>query len=133
MPNASNIISWNKNETHRVKSLERNEICLASFPNRIRLFKSPFQSPIFTPSEVFWRVEIMSTPISTQGTPFTYSTPPATSNTTAAQPAAESSSAPATAQPPTRQTAEETRNDRTLAEFLLMLDDYEPLVGYARV
>jgi len=34
----------------------------------------------------------------------------------------------AEAQPPPRQTVEETRNDRTLAEFLLMLDDYEPLV-----
>lgn len=27
-----------------------------------------------------------------------------------------------------RQAAEEARKDRTLAEFLLMLDDYEPLV-----
>ncbi|KAL1703505.1 transcription initiation factor TFIID 23-30kDa subunit-domain-containing protein [Schizophyllum commune] len=35
-----------------------------------------------------------------------------------------SSSAPG----PSRQQAEEARKDRTLAEFLLMLDDYEPLV-----
>jgi hypothetical protein len=27
-----------------------------------------------------------------------------------------------------RQTAEDARKDRTLAEFMLMLDDYEPLV-----
>ena len=42
---------------------------------------------------------------------------------------------PAAAPPPqqqpaqsSRQAAEEARKDRTLAEFLLMLDDYEPLV-----
>ena len=29
---------------------------------------------------------------------------------------------------PSRQAAEEARKDRTLAEFLVMLDDYEPLV-----
>lgn len=28
----------------------------------------------------------------------------------------------------TRQAAEQARKDRTLAEFMLMLDDYEPLV-----
>ncbi|KAF9221341.1 transcription initiation factor IID, TAF10 subunit, partial [Gyrodon lividus] len=31
-------------------------------------------------------------------------------------------------QPQTRQAAEEARKDRTLAEFLLMLDEYEPLI-----
>ncbi|OCH93652.1 transcription initiation factor IID, TAF10 subunit [Obba rivulosa] len=31
-------------------------------------------------------------------------------------------------QPTSRQAAEEARKDRTLAEFLLMLDDYEPLI-----
>ncbi|EIW58627.1 transcription initiation factor IID TAF10 subunit [Trametes versicolor FP-101664 SS1] len=30
--------------------------------------------------------------------------------------------------PSAAQTAEETRKDKTLAEFLLMLDDYEPLI-----
>ena len=30
--------------------------------------------------------------------------------------------------PATGQTSEETRKDKTLAEFLLMLDEYEPLV-----
>ncbi|KAI0731159.1 transcription initiation factor IID TAF10 subunit [Earliella scabrosa] len=38
---------------------------------------------------------------------------------------------PSTSQPSrpaTGQTAEETRKDKTLAEFLLMLDDYEPLI-----
>ncbi|KAF9045795.1 transcription initiation factor IID, TAF10 subunit [Hymenopellis radicata] len=32
------------------------------------------------------------------------------------------------AQPQSRQAAEDARKDRTLAEFLLMLDDYEPLI-----
>jgi transcription initiation factor TFIID subunit 10 len=32
------------------------------------------------------------------------------------------------AQPQSRQAAEEARKDRTLAEFMLMLDEYEPLV-----
>lgn len=32
--------------------------------------------------------------------------------------------------PQSRQAAEEARKDRTLAEFLLMLDDYEPLVRF---
>jgi transcription initiation factor TFIID subunit 10 len=31
-------------------------------------------------------------------------------------------------QPQSRQAAEEARKDRTLAEFMLMLDEYEPLV-----
>ena len=30
--------------------------------------------------------------------------------------------------PQSRQAAEEARKDRTLAEFMLMLDEYEPLV-----
>jgi len=30
--------------------------------------------------------------------------------------------------PQSRQAAEDARKDRTLAEFMLMLDDYEPLV-----
>lgn len=33
-----------------------------------------------------------------------------------------------TTQPQSRQAAEDARKDRTLAEFMLMLDDYEPLV-----
>ncbi|SJL03576.1 related to transcription initiation factor TFIID [Armillaria ostoyae] len=39
-----------------------------------------------------------------------------------------SSSSTQSAQPQSRQAAEDARKDRTLAEFLLMLDDYEPLV-----
>ncbi|THH33386.1 hypothetical protein EUX98_g854 [Antrodiella citrinella] len=34
----------------------------------------------------------------------------------------------ATQQPPSRQNAEDAQTDKTLAEFLLMLDDYEPLI-----
>lgn len=41
---------------------------------------------------------------------------------------AAGSSTQATQQPQSRQSAEEARQDKTLAEFLLMLDDYEPLV-----
>lgn len=33
-----------------------------------------------------------------------------------------------TSQQPSRQALEDARKDRTLAEFMLMLDDYEPLV-----
>lgn len=46
--------------------------------------------------------------------------PPQTSQSTTA--------VAAPAHPQTRQAAEEARKDRTLAEFLLMLDEYEPLV-----
>ncbi len=35
----------------------------------------------------------------------------------------------APAPPQSRQAAEDARKDRTLAEFLLMLDDYDPLVA----
>ncbi|KAK7466491.1 hypothetical protein VKT23_005213 [Stygiomarasmius scandens] len=41
------------------------------------------------------------------------------------QPGSSSSS---TNQPTSRQAAEDARKDRTLAEFLLMLDEYEPLI-----
>ena len=43
------------------------------------------------------------------------------------QAAGSSSQAPTTTQV-SRSTAEEARKDRSLAEFLLTLDDYEPLV-----
>ncbi|OAX39814.1 transcription initiation factor IID, TAF10 subunit [Rhizopogon vinicolor AM-OR11-026] len=49
----------------------------------------------------------------------------------AATVAASSSTASSTAvasQPQSRQAAEEARKDRTLAEFLVMLDEYEPLI-----
>ncbi|KAJ7043411.1 transcription initiation factor TFIID 23-30kDa subunit-domain-containing protein [Mycena alexandri] len=39
-----------------------------------------------------------------------------------------SENAHAAPQPQSRQAAEEARKDRTLAEFMLMLDDYEPLI-----
>ncbi|KAN0088498.1 Transcription initiation factor TFIID 23-30kDa subunit domain containing protein [Tylopilus felleus] len=48
---------------------------------------------------------------------------PSSSSTTVA--ATTSSTAPQTQ---TRQAAEEARKDRTLAEFLLMLDEYDPLI-----
>lgn len=52
---------------------------------------------------------------------------PSSSSTTVA--ATTSSTAPQTQ---TRQAAEEARKDRTLAEFLLMLDEYDPLVRRIR-
>ena len=57
-----------------------------------------------------------------------YSDAQQTSQTSTAVAAASSSTTTAASQPQTRQAAEEARKDRTLAEFLLMLDDYEPLV-----
>lgn len=39
---------------------------------------------------------------------------------------------PSSNQAQSRQAAEEARKDRTLAEFLLMLDEYEPLVSSQR-
>lgn len=55
------------------------------------------------------------------------SSPPSSSQTQQAS-NAEPSTSSATSQPRPGQTSEEARKDRTLAEFLLMLDDYEPLV-----
>ncbi|EPQ56449.1 transcription initiation factor IID, TAF10 subunit [Gloeophyllum trabeum ATCC 11539] len=51
-----------------------------------------------------------------------------TANPENAQYPIASTSQQSTSQPQTRQAAEEARKDRTLAEFLLMLDDYEPLI-----
>ena len=49
-------------------------------------------------------------------------------STSQAATTATPSSSTAAPHPQTRQAAEEARKDRTLAEFLLMLDEYEPLV-----
>lgn len=54
----------------------------------------------------------------------TYSSEPSQTQTNASTGA--SSSHPAATQ--SRQAAEEARKDRTLADFMLMLDEYEPLV-----
>jgi len=56
-----------------------------------------------------------------------YPTANAESSQSTSQAAASSSTAQPTV-PQTRQAAEEARKDRTLAEFILMLDEYEPLV-----
>ena len=72
-----------------------------------------------------------------QGTPYAYTPAPLGSSSHMGTPdpsqvASTSTPVPAQVAPPTpqqsRQAAEEARKDRTLAEFLLMLDDYEPLV-----
>ncbi|KXN89400.1 Transcription initiation factor TFIID subunit 10 [Leucoagaricus sp. SymC.cos] len=77
----------------------------------------------------------MSTPQQSQG--FTYSTTGYVPSTPSDQPVAAAatpaqqttqSAASASSQTQTRQAAEEARKDRTLAEFMLMLDDYEPLI-----
>jgi len=56
--------------------------------------------------------------------------PPAARPQTAqpSQEATQGAGSSSQAQPSTRQAAEDARKDRTLAEFLLMLDDYEPLI-----
>ena len=54
--------------------------------------------------------------------------PPAESSQAATPAQASSSTATAGAPTQSRQAAEEARKDRTLADFMLMLDDYEPLV-----
>ncbi|KAG1746654.1 transcription initiation factor TFIID 23-30kDa subunit-domain-containing protein [Suillus paluster] len=86
----------------------------------------------------------MSTPVAfadsptaqSQPSPYTYY-PPGTFPDASQQPSqattavAGSSTTASTAvasQPQSRQAAEEARKDRTLAEFLVMLDDYEPLI-----
>ncbi|KAF9457527.1 transcription initiation factor TFIID 23-30kDa subunit-domain-containing protein [Collybia nuda] len=75
----------------------------------------------------------MSAPLQ-QASAFSYST---TSNYGSAptlpvetQPAASTHAVGTTStlQPQSRQAAEDARKDRTLAEFMLMLDDYEPLI-----
>lgn len=59
--------------------------------------------------------------------------PYATQSQTSTQAASTSASGSAPSADPKAQSsrlaAEEARKDRTLAEFLLMLDDYEPLVS----
>lgn len=53
------------------------------------------------------------------------------SSTEAGAPSSSSSSSQQSTQGgSTRQLGEEARKDKTLAEFLLMLDDYEPLVSF---
>jgi len=54
--------------------------------------------------------------------------PPAQQSTPDPSQVASTSAQVQTATQSSRQTAEEARKDRTLAEFLLMLDDYEPLI-----
>lgn len=64
-------------------------------------------------------------------TPITGNTPAAETHVGTATIPAQPSSQPAAStstQQPTRQISEDARKDRTLAEFMLMLDDYEPLV-----
>ena len=53
-----------------------------------------------------------------------------TQDTPQTQPGNAAAASTSSAAPQTRQAAEEARKDRTLAEFMLMLDDYEPLVRF---
>jgi len=53
---------------------------------------------------------------------------PSSSDPSQAGPQAGGSGSSGPVQPQSRQAAEEARKDRTLAEFLLMLDEYEPLI-----
>lgn len=85
----------------------------------------PFQSPL-TPIPPFGSYLQCTLEFMSQQTPAfaypVYAPSPDTQQTTVTS---SSSSAP---QPQSRQAAEDARKDRTLAEFMLMLDDYEPLV-----
>jgi len=58
----------------------------------------------------------------TQPTPATFAYP-----ISSAEASSQTAAQPTTAQQ-SRQAAEEARKDRTLAEFMLMLDEYEPLI-----
>ncbi|CCM02440.1 uncharacterized protein FIBRA_04539 [Fibroporia radiculosa] len=76
----------------------------------------------------------MSTPYP-ESTPTAYNTPtPTAARAPAPQPQTPdlsqiaSTSGQSQTQPSSRQAAEEARKDRTLTEFLLMLDEYEPLI-----
>ena len=53
---------------------------------------------------------------------------PVTPDNQQTQPNAAPVPSSSSSQPQSRQAAEEARKDRTLAEFMVMLDDYEPLV-----
>jgi hypothetical protein len=53
---------------------------------------------------------------------------PIASGNQGAENAQQQASGSGTQLPQSRQAAEEARKDRTLAEFMLLLDDYEPLV-----
>jgi transcription initiation factor TFIID subunit 10 len=76
----------------------------------------------------------MSTPQQSQGLSYTstgYAPPLPAEPSVAAAGLAQQTSQATTSTPTqsqSRQAAEEARKDRTLAEFMLMLDDYEPLV-----
>lgn len=68
---------------------------------------------------------------SSQHPGFAYPTYAATSSESSqqtTQPAAGSSTSTQPVATQSRQAAEEARKDRTLADFMLMLDEYEPLV-----
>ncbi|KAF9447712.1 transcription initiation factor IID, TAF10 subunit [Macrolepiota fuliginosa MF-IS2] len=66
-------------------------------------------------------------PITGYAQPVTSESSVAAATPAATQPATQPGASTST-QSQTRQAAEEARKDRTLAEFMLMLDDYEPLI-----
>lgn len=57
-----------------------------------------------------------------------YPTASSEASQSTSQAVASTASSSSTSQQQSRQAAEEARKDRTLAEFMLMLDEYEPLV-----
>ena len=106
-------ISKNGTRTHPLKRRKflRRSWSLEEKPGRPRGDATRVQSPPLRPTSVSPEM----------------STPPSNSQTQQAS-NAEPSTSSGTTQPRPSQTTEEARKDRTLAEFLLMLDDYEPLV-----
>lgn len=96
----------------------------------VRRVQTPTVTPILC--NVVDVKQRMSTPQQSQGFayPITGNPPVETHVTNAATPAQlnNQSAASVFTQTQTRQVSEDARKDRTLAEFMLMLDDYEPLV-----
>jgi transcription initiation factor TFIID subunit 10 len=80
---------------------------------------------------LYFKAIVMS---NTQPTPPAFAYPLSSAYSTASAEVSQSNSqvgaSSSTTQPAqqSRQAAEEARKDRTLAEFILMLDEYEPLV-----
>lgn len=91
---------------------------------------APAQSPQVATPDPAQYASTSQPQMSATPTPYQQYTP--TPAQPASQPQAQPQSQQSQAAPaagPSRRPDEEAKKDRTLAEFLLMLDDYEPLVG----
>ncbi|KAK7686377.1 hypothetical protein QCA50_010601 [Cerrena zonata] len=92
---------------------------------------TPYQDATSQQNSPYTYTPTMNNPPSQFATPdpAQYASSSTQAATQPAQASSSSSSSSSSSQPQqAKQTAEETRKDKTLAEFLLMLDDYEPLI-----